>query len=153
MNMGFTKGIRIFALLLILSSLLPFGLAVSTFVQTKKFLATSAPAVAEVSALEEAGSAEGAILYAARFKFTDPKGSEVEALSRDSSSSPKLSVGDVVNILYDTSNPSDVRIDSWWGLWGASVFCLAFGFIDLVIGAVAFLSAPILGPLFNRKYK
>ena len=153
--MGFTKGIRIFALLLILSSLLPFGLAVSTFVQTKKFLATSAPApvAAEVSALEEAGSAEGASLYAARLKFTDPKGNEFEALSRDSSSSPELSVGDVVNILYDTSNPSDVRIDGWWGLWGASVFCFVFGFIDLVIGAVAFLSAPILGPLFNRKYK
>ena len=114
--MGFTKGIRIFALLLILSSLLPFGLAVSTFVQTKKFLATSAPVAAEVSALEEVGSAEGANLYAARLKFTDPKGNEFEALSRDSSSSPELSVGDVVNILYDTSNPSDVRIDGWWGL-------------------------------------
>lgn len=151
--MGFTKGIRILALFLILSSLLLFGLAVSTFFQTKKFLTSSASVAAEVTALVEAGSAEGTTLYAARFKFSDLKGDEFEALSKDSSSSPDLSVGDVVTILYDTTNPSDVIIDSWWGLWGSFAFCLAFGFFDLILGVVVYLLAPILGPLFNQKYK
>lgn len=57
------------------------------------------------------------------------------------SSDSELKIGDKVSVLYNSSNPGEARIDSFWNLWGVGLLLLLMGLI--FAGAGVGIAGPI----------
>jgi len=65
--------------------------------------------------------------YQPTIAFYDQNGGKQSGQTFLSSSGYNFAIGSKVDILYDSRNPSNLRIESWMALWG-------FGLIFLVVG-------------------
>ncbi|NTW22371.1 DUF3592 domain-containing protein [Candidatus Falkowbacteria bacterium] len=72
--------------------------------------------------------------YYTKVSFVDGIGNERVFVSKSGLSDPPYAVGDKVVVLYDSDNPQNARIDSFWDNWFASVFLIVFSLIFGVVG-------------------
>lgn len=70
------------------------------------------------------------------FQFVESKtGTTVTAKGWVGSSPPAYSIGQEVSILYDPENPSaDVTVNTFFGIWFASLICLGVGSVMTLVG-------------------
>ena len=73
-------------------------------------------------------------LYAPIFQFQNRSQELVNFTGLVKSSPPTYDIGEKVNIVYNTRNPQDVKIISFWGLYAASVILLMVASPLIVLG-------------------
>lgn len=86
-----------------------------------------------VGAVAHSGGNHGGTFLYPRFEFTTSDGRTMKFTSRNGSTQESYSDGQKVPILYDPSAPTHAIIDSFWSLWGATLFVSVFvlGFLGL----------------------
>lgn len=101
--------------------------------QTNDFMNNAVGTSGTVVAVETIYSNDGTS-YKPTFSYVDQTGKQYQAETFISSSSYNFSRGTLVDIFYDTRDPSDIRIDSWFSIWGFGFIFMAIGIVPLVIG-------------------
>lgn len=89
----------------------------------------------------ETSRGKNSTLYAPVFEYKDRSQELITFTSSVKSSPPAYDIGEQVNIVYNTRNPQDVKIVSFWGLYAASVILLMIASPLLVIGGSYLLYA------------
>lgn len=107
-----------------------------TFAQTA--IATSG-IVTDVS-VKRSSSSDGSssVTYQPTISFTDQNGTSHSAQTFLSSSSYNYAIGTKVRILYNPSDPSSMRLDSWFALWGFGLIFHSVGLVTILIGLFVF---------------
>ncbi|WP_455382070.1 DUF3592 domain-containing protein [Salinispira pacifica] len=77
------------------------------------------------------------VIYYPVVQFKTQDGKTIDFRAASGSQRPRFSVGDSVSVMYDPANPSDSRINSLWGVWGAPLILLGIGALFLLLGFVA----------------
>jgi len=80
---------------------------------TRTFLVTAVITAGEVKELRKVGITS----FAPVFVYSDSKGRSYEKVSDHSSDPPSYKVGEIVEVIYDKSNPQEARIKSFTSLW------------------------------------
>ncbi|MFL9453844.1 MULTISPECIES: DUF3592 domain-containing protein [Nostocales] len=73
-------------------------------------------------------------LYYPMVRFTTKSGQERIFESNTGSYPPRFSLGQQVEVLYNSQNPNSVNINSFFSLWGVTFVLTALGSVFLVIG-------------------
>jgi hypothetical protein len=118
-------------------------------VRTQAFLAESSSATGRVIALVARETCDEdnygrdvncSTAYAPRVRFTTSDGRQVVFESGSASNPPSHQRGDIVDVRYRSSDPTDARIDSIAGVWlgviitgGLALFFLAFCVVWVVL--------------------
>lgn len=89
----------------------------------------------------ETSRGKNSTLYAPVFEYKDRSQEVITFTSSVKSSPPAYDLGQQVNIVYNTSNPQDVKIVSFWGLYAASVILLMIASPLLILGGSYLLYA------------
>ncbi len=89
-------------------------------------------------------SDSNSVSYRPTVAFTDTDGIKRSGQTFLSSSSYNYNIGARVEILYDSRNPSKLRIQSWFSLWG-------FGLIFLLTGLGIMIGAALLWRVMKRR--
>ncbi len=144
-----TKGARIAAIFLLLFGLVfaVIGGAFNWFSYdfSKNAIATTGIVIdMEVSRSSGSGASSGGPTYKPTIGFIDQSGVKRSGQTFLSSSSYNYNLGAQVAILYDTRNPTSLRIDSWFALWG-------FGLIFLVVGLATMTGGVVLTRVTKRR--
>lgn len=101
--------------------------------QTNDFMNNAVATRGTVIAVETIYSNDGTT-YKPTFSYIDANGKRYESETFISSSSYNFSRGTLVDIMYDRRDPSEMRIDSWFSLWGFGFVFMAVGVAPMVIG-------------------
>ena len=80
----------------------------------------------------------GGTLYFPMFEFTTSAGVSVTTESKTTQAG--LQVGQRVEILYDSHNPQNVEIDSFWSHWAVVAIALSFAVILFLSAAGALIA-------------
>jgi hypothetical protein len=107
----------------------------ATFVHTKRFMAGAEHATGTVIDLSEDSTSDGTVYYPV-VRFTTAEGRTVEFRSSTGSSSAP-DVGDRVEVLYDSDDPQDAKLSSFFDIW---LWTIALGGLGIVFSAFALLS-------------
>jgi hypothetical protein len=79
--------------------------------------------------------------YAPKITFTAKDGKDCTFVTDTYSYPPAYSVGQNVNVIYNLQNPSDAKVNSFFGIWGEPLLVLFWGLVVFIIGlAVAIFS-------------
>ena len=71
------------------------------------------------------------------FQFINQNtGEEITAQGSSGSNPPDYHVGQEVDILYNPENPYDVKVNSFWDIWGGPIILAGLGFVFLTVGLV-----------------
>ncbi len=79
---------------------------------------------------------EGTIIYKPTISYMDINGTKQTGQTFLSSSNYNFPRGTKLNILYDPRDPSTVRMNSWFGLWGFPMIFLGIGITLAVIAII-----------------
>ncbi|MEE9454555.1 MAG: DUF3592 domain-containing protein [Paracoccaceae bacterium] len=100
------------------------GLMVNSFI----FKSNALEVTGTVVAVGKNYSDEGGVTYQPTFRFLDAEGNKHRAQTSLSSSRYNYKIGERVDILYDQRDPSNIRVDSWFSVWGfAAIFAVFLG--------------------------
>lgn len=103
---------------------------------TARFVVRSMATVATITGLgEKVNADDGKTYYYPEFSFVAQDGKTYTAVSHTGSSTAAYTVGKSVRILYDRTNPSSARIDSFGQIWGGDVIAALVGAMFLAISA------------------
>ncbi len=78
----------------------------------------------------------GVLLYPV-VSYTTESGKSVDFRAASGSPHPRYSVGDLVPVMYDPASPSEGRVDTLMGVWGAPLILLGIGAAFLLLGFLA----------------
>ena len=87
-----------------------------------------------------ANYSDGSTTYKPTISYLDLNGVKQTGETFLSSSSYNFPRGTKLNILYDPRDPSSIRLNSWFGLWGFPSFFLGVGLLLAVIAIIVALS-------------
>ena len=74
--------------------------------------------------------------YAPVVEFTAENGSDYKFTSSISTYPPAYDLGETVDVLYDTENPGNASINSFFSLWGGVLITGGLGLLFATVGAV-----------------
>ncbi|HIP24481.1 MAG TPA: DUF3592 domain-containing protein [Rhodobacteraceae bacterium] len=95
----------------------------------------------EVNWSSNSSSSSSSPTYKPTISFFDKSGTEQSAQTFLSSSSYNYPIGTKLRILYNPENPSSLRIDSWFALWGFGLIFLMTGLLIMLGGVIFFVVA------------
>jgi hypothetical protein len=72
--------------------------------------------------------------YSPEVSFTTSDGEGYIAVSNFGSNPPAYSAGQEVNILYNSKNPYDIRINNFFEIWSASLVSFIMGVVFSLLG-------------------
>ncbi len=81
----------------------------------------------------EVNHSDDSTTYKPTFRFLDVQGRKYTVQTYISSSSYDYNVGQKVSILYDPNDPSNIRINSWFSIWGMGLILFVIGAVVLII--------------------
>jgi len=122
----------VISIVLGLVGLLLLAIAYFLWTRTKEFVAQARPVKGTV--IRMVTDIEGA--SAPVFKFTASNGDVIEKQENIYSRPPEYKVGQIVDILYDPSNPQAARVGKTSSLFFTPVLLAAMGTIFIVSGAM-----------------
>lgn len=102
---------------------------------TRTFLETAVITTGEVKELRKVEE-----FFHPVFVYSDSKGQSYEKVSPAGSDSPSYEVGEIIEVLYDKSNPQEARIKSFTSLWLAPTLFVFGGIVFLFVGLVILIS-------------
>jgi hypothetical protein len=111
-------------------SLVAVGIAINTTI----FLARSIRAEGKVVALVHIEDGDDDTAYRPVFTFITRDGTTETVRSNAGSNPPGFELGQIVQIRYETADPSVARIDTFWQIWASSVAFAAFGCVTWFVG-------------------
>ncbi|MEM9061204.1 MAG: DUF3592 domain-containing protein [Pseudomonadota bacterium] len=111
---------------------------VGMLLETIFFQVTSVKAIGEVVEVHESVTEKGEVLYSPTFKWRDQSGGTQTGSPSTKASWYDFRIGAEVHILYDPTDPEDVRVSDTESLWSAPVLVMMVGLI------FAFLSWQVL---------
>lgn len=111
---------------------------------TYDFMDWALPETGSVVSIETNYDDDGGVSYKPTIRFVDYTGNKQRGETFMSSSGYNYDIGQKVDIYYDTRDPSSIRIDSWFSLWG-------FGFVFMGISVVPLLIAMIVSRAGRKK--
>jgi hypothetical protein len=117
-----------------LLGLLLFGIAIWQYQQTTKLLSTGIKTQSEVIDLLESKNEDGDTMYKAVFQFTTREGNVVSFKSNVRARPATHKIGQIVPVIYNSSDFEDVRIIGFWGLYRGTIILLSLGSPLLIIG-------------------
>ncbi len=126
---------RIVGLLFLLPALLTAGLSVWFYTSTSSFLRSAVTVPGVVTEVRPSSGSDGTT-YHSVFEFSGTDGVKRQSVTSWSSNPPAHVVGDKVEVLYSPTDPSDVRLRSFMGLWFGSVLCAAMTIMPFVMACV-----------------
>jgi hypothetical protein len=132
--------VRIIAASLALCGLMVLSFAFLEWKDRTRFLAEAIETTGEVTAVRQfvrSGRKFSSTAYAFHVRFDSRRG-PIERDALDTSSSPRLAVGEKVRIWYSDMNPEWFRIDHFALMWGGLVILLAIGGSFFASGLAAF---------------
>jgi hypothetical protein len=107
-----------------------FGLvSVGFFLQTSTFVARSSTTTGTVIAFEQHEDDASGQTFSPIFSYVAADGSAQTGHSNSSSNPPGFGVGEKVPVRYETRNPSNARIATYWQTWALTT---AFGIASAV---------------------
>lgn len=114
------------------------GVAATSAVETNSFIKSAEVISGKVTNFTEYVDSEGSKSYAPNVEYVYDK-ETLSFISNSASNPPRYSVGQEIEVLINSVDREDVRINGFWELWG-SVFIFGFiGFVSLVAGLIAYL--------------
>lgn len=119
------------------------ALSYSSYSFSRTAVATSGVVTdVEVNLSSNRNGTGGAVTYTYRptLSFFDQKGAPRSAQTYLSTSGYNFPVGTKLNILYTPEDPSHLRLDNWFALWGFGLIFLSLG-IFLFFGGIGFMVA------------
>jgi hypothetical protein len=137
---------RVLFLVFLGIAVLMLVVAVLTGRSTQQKLAREQPALAQVTSMTERKDSQGNSFFYPVVAFDVPDGGRYNAQLSEGSWPPQHRVGDLVTVLYDTSNPLDARIQSGGGTAALWTWTLVTGILG-----VGFLLAAVLAWALGRK--
>ena len=81
-----------------------------------------------------ANTSEGSTTYQPTFGYVDTDGQLQQGTTSLSASGYNFAIGKKMEILYDSRDFSEVRLNTWFSTWGFGVIFLAAGIVPLLIG-------------------
>lgn len=123
-------------------------IAAMTFYHTQRFLHNAVRADGIVTDINLSRSKNSNMIRPS-VQFMAGNGELTAFTARFSSSSPRYSIGDVVDVLYEESMPKAAKIDSFVSLWAITLIVAAVGLMFFLAGLVITV---ILGAM-RRKIK
>ena len=116
------------------------GLTYSSYAFSKTAVSTSGIVThVEVNwSSNSSGSGAASPTYKPTISFFDKSGAPQSAQTYLSSSAYDYPVGTKLRVLYTPEDPSHLRLDNWFALWGFGLIFLGVGAL-IFIGGVAFL--------------
>jgi hypothetical protein len=114
--------------------------SVLLFLNTRRFINSSARATGTVVSHNTSRSSDGDISYYPVISFQTQDGRTIEFQSGAGSSSRSPAVGQTVELLYDPRNPQSAEINSFGSLWLAPLILSALGTIFFVVGILVFMA-------------
>lgn len=127
-----------------------FGLVASGFaINTLIFIERSSRTTATVVELERHQDEDG-VSFSPLFSFAAPDGSVQIVHSNSSSNPPGFEIGEKVPVRYETRNPSNARIATFWQTWP---FAAGFGIASCVTWLVGLFFSWIVSKRESRKPK
>lgn len=109
--------------------------AVLTYM-TYDFMEYSVATTGTVISVSENYSDDGGVTYRPTIRFVDNTGSKRQAKTFISSSGYNFPIKSDVDILYDTRDPTSLRLDNWFETWGFGIIFLASGIVPLFIASI-----------------
>jgi ABC-type antimicrobial peptide transport system permease subunit len=104
-----------------------FGLvAIGSFLNTAVFVARSSTTTGTVISFEQHQDDVSGQTFSPIFTYVAPDGSAQTGHSNSSSNPPGFEIGEKVPVRYETRNPSNARIATYWQTWAlATAFAIA----------------------------
>jgi len=107
--------------------------------QTRNFLERCLETKGVVIEVRWKSDSEGTLYAYPVFQFIDARtGKEITVVSTFGSTTMIYGVGQEVNILYDSQNPHNAKIESFWNIWFGPTIVIGLGSIFLSVGLIPF---------------
>jgi len=118
------------------------GFTVFSYTFSQTALATSGVVTdIEVNWSSSSNSSSSSPTYKPTISYFDQNGAEQSAQTFLSSSGYNYRIGTKLQILYNPEDPSSIRIDSWFALWGFGLIFFVVGLLTMCGGVVLFFFA------------
>jgi len=127
---------RLFARLLFLASLGATFAGIWLLIDTVRFMGVAERTVDSVVSVKIDSSGDDPT-YRPTIRFMTWEGEMREARTHIASSAYDYRVGEDVAILYDVTNPDDVRVNGFMSLWGLPLVILAIGSVGVMVMSTA----------------
>jgi hypothetical protein len=133
----FRYKLRTVAIVLLSAGCLCLGVALMSYLHVRHFVARAVRTQGAVIELAEEHDDYGASWHPV-FTYSDARGTKHTIQSNTGSSSPDLSPGDRVPVLYDPASPQDGTIDRLFYLWGIPLVTGPLGAFNVLLAVVLF---------------
>ena len=80
---------------------------------------------------------DAGVLYYPVVRFETISGQQVEFSAPSGRNSRVYAIEETVSVFYDTEDPDNSRLGSFWGLWGRTVVFVGLGAVFVLIGFLA----------------
>lgn len=107
------------------------------------FMDYALPATGSVVSIETSYSDDGAT-YQPTVRFVDYTGNKQRGVTFLSSSGYNFDIGEKLDIYYDTRDPTSIRLDSWFEIWG-------FGYIFMGVSLIPLIAASLISRAGRKK--
>lgn len=121
---------------LIASASICLSIALVSFVYFWHFVGIAAHADGKIIRMIENKDKGQDTMYFPVFSFRDTQGEQHTIHSSSGSFPPEYEVGDTVSVLYISDNPSNARINSFFSVWGITLFTGVIGLLDMPAGLI-----------------
>ncbi len=108
--------------------------AVLLFV-TADFMSNAEPVIGTVVSIDIVTNNQSRT-YRPTIRFLDNTGQKRRAQTFLASTSYNFDTGEKLDIFYDTRDPSSIRLNSWFSLWGMGIIFAATGLITIITGQI-----------------
>jgi Protein of unknown function (DUF3592) len=112
------------------------AIGIFLFVRTRIFLGRAQEVKGTVIRMVYSHSSEGGGTYSPVYQFRTIEGQMIEVGDSVSSNPPMFHEGQIIDVLYDPSNPQKARIKKWMSLYFTSTLLAGMGLIFGGIGVV-----------------
>lgn len=119
-----------------LVGLLLVAIGIFIWIRTRVFLSTAQEVKGTVVRMVYSHNSDGGGGYSPVYQFRTMEGQTIEVADGLSSNPPMFREGQVIDVLYDPSNPQKARIKKWLSLYFVSVLLGGMGLVFGGIGVI-----------------
>lgn len=128
---GTMKVYKLVKVIFFITGLILIVLSIFLFKSSSDFIKSSSTALGVIANLERDDD-----VYYPVVRFQTADNTEIEFMSSTGSNPPAYSAGEKVEVLFDSNNPSEAKIKSFFSMWFATLITLAIGLVFLFVSLI-----------------